>query len=158
MNSEERNMISGLFDRMRSFGAPEKDRDAEALIAQSVRAMPDAPYMLVQSVLVQEHALQQAGQRIEELEARVAQLEANGGRAAQASGRRLPWRLVRRWPIDAISASASAALELRAASASCEPVGPWLAAAACASGRGRWRLHEDSDGDGSWRCRRHDPR
>jgi uncharacterized protein len=85
MNAEERNMISGLFDRMRSYGAPEKDREAETLIAQNVRAMPDAPYMLVQSVLVQEHALQQAGQRIEELEARVAQLEAGGGRA-QASG------------------------------------------------------------------------
>jgi len=85
MTPEERQLIAGLFDRMRNFGPPEKDRDAETLIGQSVRAMPDAPYMLVQSVLVQEQALQQAGQRIEELEERVRALE--GGQArGQASG------------------------------------------------------------------------
>lgn len=76
MNAEERNLIAALFDRMRSFGAPEKDREAEAFIGQSMRAIPDSGYMLVQSVLVQEHALQQADQRIQELEARVQDLEA----------------------------------------------------------------------------------
>jgi len=76
MDANERQLISGLFDRMRSQGAIEKDRDAESLIAQSVRQNPDAAYMLVQSVLVQEHTLQQAGQRIEELEDRMRQLEA----------------------------------------------------------------------------------
>ena len=76
MSPEERDMIGGLFDRMRSFGTPEKDRDAEAFISQNVRRMPDAPYMLVQSVLVQENALQQAGARIEDLEAQVRELEA----------------------------------------------------------------------------------
>ena len=62
MTPEERQLIAGLFDRMRSYGAPEKDREAEALINQSVRANPDAPYMLVQSVLVQEQALQASQQ------------------------------------------------------------------------------------------------
>ena len=52
MSPEERQMIAGLFERMRRFGAPEKDRDAEALIGQQIRAQPDAAYMLVQSVLV----------------------------------------------------------------------------------------------------------
>lgn len=75
MNGEERQLIQGLFDRMRNVGAMEKDRDAEALINQSVRQIPDSAYMLVQSVLVQEHALQQAGGRIEDLEARVRELE-----------------------------------------------------------------------------------
>jgi len=51
MTPEERQLISGLFERMRSYGAPDKDRDAEALIAREVRANPDATYMLVQSVL-----------------------------------------------------------------------------------------------------------
>jgi hypothetical protein len=76
MTPDERQLIDGLFDRMRGFGAVEKDRDAEALINQAVRQMPDAPYMLVQSVLVQEHALQQADQRIRELEQRIEELEA----------------------------------------------------------------------------------
>jgi hypothetical protein len=86
MNADERSLISSLFDRMRAFGAPEKDRDADALIAQSMRANPDAGYMLVQSVLVQEQALQQADERIQELEARVRDLEANGSRQAAAAG------------------------------------------------------------------------
>jgi len=75
MTPEERQLIAGLFERMRTFGAPEKDREAEALISQSVRAMPDAPYMLVQSVLVQEQALQAANDRVMELEERLRGLE-----------------------------------------------------------------------------------
>ncbi len=85
MNNEERQLISGLFDRMQQFGAPEKDRDAEHLITQSVRANPDAPYMLVQSVLVQDNALQQADQRIQDLEARVQELETMTQRSAPAA-------------------------------------------------------------------------
>lgn len=87
MTPDERNLINGLFDRMRGQGAIEKDRDAEALINNAVRQIPDSAYMLVQSVLVQEHALQQADQRMQELEARVRELEAMGQRqAAPASG------------------------------------------------------------------------
>jgi hypothetical protein len=87
MDANERQMISGLFDRMRAQGPIEKDRDAEALINQAVRQVPDSAYMLVQSVLVQEHTLQQAGQRIEELEARVRDLESMARpQAAPASG------------------------------------------------------------------------
>jgi hypothetical protein len=85
MNSEERQLINSLFDRMRQTNVGEKDRDAEALINQAVRQIPDSAYILVQSVLVQEHTLQQAGQRIEQLEEHVRQLEAQA-RAAPASG------------------------------------------------------------------------
>jgi hypothetical protein len=86
MTPEERKLIDGLFDRMRSYGAPEKDRDAEAVISQAVRAMPDAPYMLVQSVLAQEYALQEAGKRIEELETQVRELNERAQRPAASSG------------------------------------------------------------------------
>ncbi len=75
MTPDERQLISGLFDRMRSNGPVEKDRDAESLINQAVRQTPDAAYLLVQSVLAQEHYLQEAGGRIEELEARMRDLE-----------------------------------------------------------------------------------
>jgi hypothetical protein len=75
MTPEERQLIGDLFERMRSTGLPEKDREAEAFINQAVRATPDSAYKLVQSVLVQEHALQEAGQRMEDLEARVRELE-----------------------------------------------------------------------------------
>jgi uncharacterized protein len=75
MTPDERQLITGLFDRMRGYDLPQKDREAEALINQSVRATPDAPYMLVQSVLVQEQALEAANARVQELEARVRELE-----------------------------------------------------------------------------------
>lgn len=75
MTPDERQLISDLFDRMRQQGRVEKDRDAERLISDSVRQNPDAGYLLVQSVLAQEHYLQQAGSRIEELEGRMRDLE-----------------------------------------------------------------------------------
>lgn len=86
MNPEERQMISGLFDRMRQQGPVEKDRDADALIRDSVRQMPDAPYMMVQTVLVQEMALQNSQAQIEALEDRVRSLEAQVARPQQSSG------------------------------------------------------------------------
>jgi hypothetical protein len=84
MTPDERQLINGLFDRMRGYDLPQKDREAEALINQAVRAMPDAPYMLVQSVLVQEQALEAANARVEELEARVRELE--GAQPQQGGG------------------------------------------------------------------------
>jgi hypothetical protein len=86
MTPEERQLIADLFDRMRQYGSPEKDRDAEALINQQVRAIPDATYMLVQSVLVQEHALREADQRMQDLEARVRELEEPPPPRREASG------------------------------------------------------------------------
>lgn len=75
MTPQERRLIEDLFDRMGRFGTPDKDRDAEALIHQRLRAMPDAAYMLTQSVLVQEEALEAANQRLLELEDRLRELE-----------------------------------------------------------------------------------
>ena len=85
MNQDERQLITGLFDRLRVFGQPEKDRDADTLISQSIRANPNATYMLVQSVLVQENALEQAQNRIQDLEARVQELESSQRPAAATS-------------------------------------------------------------------------
>jgi hypothetical protein len=75
MTPEERQLITGLFDRMRGFTLSGKDGEAEALIKAQVGGLPDAPYMLVQSVLVQEHALQQADARIKALEEQVRSLQ-----------------------------------------------------------------------------------
>ena len=85
MNSEERQMIADLFERMRNYGPVEKEGEADRMIREEVRRMPDAPYMLVQSVLVQEMALQRAEERIRELEDRVADAEASGSRPGRAA-------------------------------------------------------------------------
>ena len=86
MSPEERTLITGLFDRIRDAGAIDKDRQAETLIRDAVRQLPDAPYVLVQSVLLQENALADAQARIQELEDRVAELEAQQAPPTRSSG------------------------------------------------------------------------
>ncbi|MFM9941862.1 MAG: DUF2076 domain-containing protein [Hyphomicrobiaceae bacterium] len=87
MTPEEHQLISGLFQRMRDLGPVDKDRDAESLIMQSVLGTPDAAYKLVQSVLVQESALEEAANRMQAMEARIQQLESGGQQQAKpASG------------------------------------------------------------------------
>lgn len=68
MTPEEQDLIQGLFNRLRSSEPAVKDREADALIARGVQTQPSAPYLLVQTVLVQEHALTNAQARIAELE------------------------------------------------------------------------------------------
>jgi hypothetical protein len=86
MTPDERQLITGLFDRMRGFSLGEKDAEAETLISSQVAGLRDAPYMLVQSVLVQEHALQQADARIRELEEQVRELESSARAQPAGSG------------------------------------------------------------------------
>lgn len=72
MQDQERDLISGLFGRIQQFESQPRDPEAEALIASSVARQPAAPYLLIQTVLVQEQALKAAQERIAELEAKVA--------------------------------------------------------------------------------------
>ena len=70
MQSQERDLISGLFDRLRPFETQPRDAEAESLIKGLTTQQPAAPYLLVQAVLVQEQALKAAQERIAELEAK----------------------------------------------------------------------------------------
>lgn len=70
MQSQERELIGGLFGRLQPFESQPRDSEAEALIKDAVARQPAAPYLLVQTVLVQEQALKAAQERIAELEAR----------------------------------------------------------------------------------------
>ncbi|MFO1080550.1 MAG: DUF2076 domain-containing protein [Reyranellaceae bacterium] len=81
MQSQERDLITGLFGRLQPFEAQPRDGEAEALIKDSIARQPAAPYLLVQAVLVQEQALKAAQERIAELEAK-----ANAPAAAPAAG------------------------------------------------------------------------
>lgn len=83
MTPEERALIDGLFERMRAVENQPRDAEAEALIAQYVAQAPHAPYALAQTVLVQEHALQQAYARVQELEAEVREHEAQAAQQSQ---------------------------------------------------------------------------
>ena len=86
MTPDERNLITGLFDRLRSVNPGQKDGEAEQLIQQSTTAQPDSPYLLVQTLLVQEHALSNAQVRIQQLEKQVAQAAQSSPSGSQSSG------------------------------------------------------------------------
>jgi uncharacterized protein len=79
MQSEERELITGLFGRLQPFESQPRDGEADALIKDFTARQPAAPYLLVQTVLVQEQALKAAQERI-------AELEAKAGGAPAASG------------------------------------------------------------------------
>src|SRR5262245_50171543 len=70
MQPEERDLITGLFGRLQPFDAQPRDPEVERLIAGFVARQPSAPYLLTQTVLVQEQALKAALERIAELEAK----------------------------------------------------------------------------------------
>ena len=69
MTPDESQMLQDLFARMRAVAGNPRDGQAEALIADAVRAQPYAPYLMAQTVLVQQQALENAARRVSELEA-----------------------------------------------------------------------------------------
>ena len=79
MQSEERELIIGLFGRLQQFETQPRDGEAEALIKEAVARQPAAPYLLVQTVVVQEQALKAAQARISELEAKAGAQPAVAG-------------------------------------------------------------------------------
>lgn len=85
MTPDERSLIDGLFDRLDGAAGQPRDADAEALIARRVQRAPYAPYALAQTVIVQDHALQQAHARIQELEEQVSR-QAQPAAAPASSG------------------------------------------------------------------------
>src|SRR5438552_14519942 len=68
MTPEERNLVIELFDRLATLEDAQRDPEAERLIRDGLRQAPNAPYALVQTVLVQDEALKRANARIRELE------------------------------------------------------------------------------------------
>ena len=71
MTPDERQMLAGLFERVRSAANGPKDSEAEAFISDAIRSSPSAGYVLSQTVLVQQQALEAAAKRISELDAQV---------------------------------------------------------------------------------------
>jgi hypothetical protein len=72
MTPQERDLITHLLARLKQAGGQPKDGEAEQLIRQALAEQPDAPYYLVQTVLIQDMALANAQNRIAELERQLA--------------------------------------------------------------------------------------
>jgi hypothetical protein len=79
MTPQERELLTNLISRLRQAPAQAKDREADQLIADLVRERPDAPYLLAQTVLIQDYSLHQAQSRIAELESQPPAASAGAG-------------------------------------------------------------------------------
>jgi hypothetical protein len=84
MDTNDRQAIAGLFDKLANVErqAPARDTEAEHLIADAIARQPGAPYYMAQTVVVQEHALNAAQHRIDQLEGELAEAR----RAPQGGG------------------------------------------------------------------------
>ncbi|MDQ2898200.1 MAG: DUF2076 domain-containing protein [Acidobacteriota bacterium] len=78
MTPQERQLLESLATRIASTPVPEKDRDAEDLIRQRIGSNPNALYILTQTTLIQDMALQHANSQIQELQQRLAR-QSEGG-------------------------------------------------------------------------------
>lgn len=73
MTPQEREVITGIFERLRNAANQPRDPEAERLIGDLIRQQPYAPYALAQSVYVQEQALMNLQAQVEELQAELEQ-------------------------------------------------------------------------------------
>lgn len=68
MTPDERNMLQDLATKVAQTPAPPRDAEAEEFIRKNIGARPDALYLMTQTVLIQNLALQRAQQQIQELQ------------------------------------------------------------------------------------------
>ena len=137
MTPQERQVLADLFERIGSAAAAPRDAEAEAFIAEAVRAQPYAPYLLAQTALVQQHALDAAAQRIQELEAKAAQpaqepwFLGNLGRSLFGGGQPAPRP---GYDASAYQRAAAPPPAAPAPAAYAPPAGPWGAPPAASGG------------------------
>ncbi|WID99575.1 DUF2076 domain-containing protein [Bosea vestrisii] len=97
MTPQERDVIAGIFDRLRQAANQPRDPEAERFIADRLREQPYAVYAMAQSVYVQEQALTSMQGQIEQLQAEVEQLRNQPpAPAPRPAIRRLPVGHIRR--------------------------------------------------------------
>ena len=81
MNTQERQIIDDLFDKLREAERQSGNREplAEARIRAHIEAQPASPYYMAQTIVMLEQTLQKAHARLEELERELANGPANRG-------------------------------------------------------------------------------
>ena len=71
MTPQERQLLESLASRVAATNVPQKDAEADALIQSRIGSKPDALYILTQTALVQEIALNQANARLHDLQQQI---------------------------------------------------------------------------------------
>jgi uncharacterized protein len=75
MTPQESTMLNDLVSKIRQTQLPEKDEEAEQFLKQSLATTPDAQYILAQTVLVQNIALEQAKAQMQQLQERLQEAQ-----------------------------------------------------------------------------------
>ena len=125
MTPQEQDLISQLLARLKQTDVQGKDAEAEALIKAGVAAQPDVPYLLVQTVLIQNMTLEAAQAHITELEQKLAAAQQAAAKPTSFLGGRTG--SVPASPAAAPSAAAPSPWGSRQATAA-PPAQPWGAA------------------------------
>jgi hypothetical protein len=76
MTQQEQQMLQGLIQRVNQTRLDEKDPDAEEMLQHTLGRNPDALYILSQTVLVQQYALEQAQKQLADLRSQQQQQQA----------------------------------------------------------------------------------
>jgi len=105
MTPEERQMLTGLADRIKSAPTQQRDEEAAVLIRDLVQVRPDTAYILAQTTLMQDFALRTAQAQIADLQRQLAEARPapaasggsflgglfGGGASVPAAGTGGPW-------------------------------------------------------------------
>lgn len=86
MTPQERDVIAGIFDRLKPAASQPRDPEAEKLIADRLKDQPYAPYAMAQAVYVQEQALTNMQTQVEQLQAQIKDLQQQAATAQPAQG------------------------------------------------------------------------
>jgi len=86
---QEDQLLNSLIDRLNQTTLEEKDPDAEALLNERLAGNPDALYMLAQTVLVQNIALDQARAQLSQLQQQIQQQRPQPAHSTSFLGRLL---------------------------------------------------------------------
>ncbi len=75
MTPQEQQLLEGLTSRVNQTQLQEKDPEAEQYLNQTLGRNPDAMYLMAQTVLVQQYALDQAKRQLDELKQQLEQTQ-----------------------------------------------------------------------------------
>lgn len=86
MTPQERDVIGGIFDRLKQAANQPREPEAERFIADKIREQPYAPYAMAQAIFVQEQALTNLQAQLDDTQARLRDLESRRAEPAPQSG------------------------------------------------------------------------
>jgi len=98
MTPDEKRMLADLASKIAQTPAPPRDPEAEEFIRTQIGKRPDALYLMTQTVLIQNLALDQARRQLQDLQSRAGQSQSgsflnqgsSGGNYGQAPGQSYP--------------------------------------------------------------------